>query len=154
MMETWTPSDYGFLTKCRAMEGGMTITELYGRKDGKCLLVGKEYHLMRLHGRIVMMLHKSFLISHLVNKVSLERESNDRPPIAIQYSRRKTSGIARAQVMELEEVETTLVGTTVSYRGEVKRERWKERWGLVNQFLEVEGLYFLERRITEVVQLL
>ena len=37
---------------------------------------------------------------------------------------------------------------------EVKRERWKERWGLVNQFLEVEGLYFLESRITEVVQLL
>ena len=109
---------------------------------------------MRLHGRIVMILHKSFLISHLENKVSLERESNDRPPIAIQYSRRKTSGIARAQVMELEEVETTLVGTTVSYRGEVKRERWKERWGLVNQFLEVEGLYFLESRITEVVHLL
>ena len=39
-------------------------------------------------------------------------------------------------------------------QGEVKRERWKERWGLVNQFLEVEGLYFLESRITEVVQLL
>ena len=33
MMETWTPSDYGFLTKCRAMEGGMTFTELYGIDD-------------------------------------------------------------------------------------------------------------------------
>ena len=46
---------------------------------------------------------------HLEDKVSLERESNDRPPIVIQYRRRKTSGTARAQVMEVE--------TTVSYMG-------------------------------------
>ena len=43
--------------------------------------------------------------------MSLERKNNDRPPIVIQYGRRKTNGVARAQVMEVEEVETTLVGT-------------------------------------------
>ena len=46
--------------------------------------------------------------------MTLERESNDRPPIVIQNGRRKTSGMERAQVMEVEEVEITLVGTTVS----------------------------------------
>ena len=38
----------------------------------------------------------------------------DKPPIVIQYGRRKTSGMARAQVTEVEEVEITLVGTIVS----------------------------------------
>ena len=97
---------------------------------------------MRLHGRIVMILHKSFLISHLENKVSLERESNDRPPIAIQYSRRKTSGIARAQVMELEEVETTLVGTTVSYRGRLKGRDGRKDGGWLISFWKWKGCIF------------
>ena len=41
----------------------------------------------------------------------------DRPPIVIQYGRRKTIGMARAPVIEVEEVETALVGTIVSYMG-------------------------------------
>ena len=88
MMKTWTPSDLGFLIECRALEGGMTFAELYGiddvptiqellpadilafvkiqqQRSGKCLLVGKEYHHMRLHRRIVMILHNIFLISNL-----------------------------------------------------------------------------------------
>ena len=94
-----------------------------------------------------MILHKSFLISHLENKVSLERESNDGPPIAIQYSRRKTSGIARAQVMELEEVfknwaalkermlvqfrsirEGTLVGRFFSIKQKTNVEEYRNRF--------------------------
>ncbi|KAL0551289.1 hypothetical protein IC582_010375 [Cucumis melo] len=48
---------------------------------------------------------------HLEDKVSLEKGSNGRPPIILQYSRRKKGEVTRAK----REVETTLVGTTVSY---------------------------------------